>query len=819
MQEFHVNRNGFVTNYLVCGPLESPFTSDKRDSNQLHFEKYLRSVVAAEEVLPPVNEAFPGDMGPEGRPWRYWFSHGDWFVDFSTFYSVPARVELSAATVLRVREDMEVRAVLWTYMTADIFCNAMHIGRIDPPVYKPINRLEFILPLRKGENSLYLKLQNLGVRDTRSLFGLQLLEHRDEVCVCLPGRITEEYARLEQWLEGIHPADGWLVFAGPAPANTTACFTKKAVQFENADPDEVTIRLDGKKGLTLIKNLPHILISCRLEDTVLTRHLEMIADIKPLSGRTETGGQSREEIIRENYRRILERIAKEPGTRRNGGLFAMPNLLARKALHTELPEDGRYLNECLIPLRDRYDCSDFTMGGLLRYLHNYEVEEETKSRIKEAILGYRYWMDQDGADGMCFWSENHALMFYSCAMTAGAMYPFEWFSRAGMTGRQLMAFGERRVGEWLDCVEKDGFEEFLSTGYLFVTFAGLLNVIDYGKDALARRAETAADRLLTMLAMHAFQGTPIAPMGRVYRGVLYPFQQPSQVLLNMINPSAPFVEDGGEGWAAFTATTRYRPPAGLAKLMEEEIHTSYSTGNALICLCKTKDYCLTSAQSPREDGGFVRWENLTLKPDADTGAHAYTRSLNERFHGTTCFEPGVYGYQQHLWYAALAKDTLIFTNHPGGTCDSSSMRPGYWYGNGVLPALKQEGNMLGVIYSIPAEHPVHFTHLFWPKVKFDRTHMEGRWFFGARQNGYVCIWCSGSPEPFGDQLFDCEYRVYGSDMAYLCLCGSRDEHPDLESFMDCCRRKEPVYDKENRCLTAIGFQMQFVPSRDRTQYV
>lgn len=127
--------------------------------------------------------------------------------------------------------------------------------------------------------------------------------------------------------------------------------------------------------------------------------------------------------------------------------------------------------------------------------------------------------------------------------------------------------------------------------------------------------------------------------------------------------------------------------------------------------------------------------------------------------------------------------------------------------------------MLGVIYSIPAEHPVHFTHLFWPRVKFDRTHMEGSWFFGARQNGYVCIWCSGSPEPFGDQLFDCEYRVYGSDMAYLCLCGSRDEHPDLESFMDCCRKKEPVYDKENRCLTALGFQMQFVPSRDRTQYV
>ncbi len=44
-----------------------------------------------------------------------------------------------------------------------------------------------------------------------------------------------------------------VVFAAPAPAsNTTACFTKKP-QFENADPDEVTVRLDGKKELALIK--------------------------------------------------------------------------------------------------------------------------------------------------------------------------------------------------------------------------------------------------------------------------------------------------------------------------------------------------------------------------------------------------------------------------------------------------------------------------------------------------------------------------------------------------------------------------------------
>lgn len=66
-------------------------------------------------------------------------------------------------------------------------------------------------------------------------------------------------------------------------------------------------------------------------------------------------------------------------------------------------------------IEERYDCSDFLMCGLIRYLHNYPVEGAMKERIKDVMINYRYWMDMDGFDGMCFWSENHALMFYTCA--------------------------------------------------------------------------------------------------------------------------------------------------------------------------------------------------------------------------------------------------------------------------------------------------------------------------------------------------------------------------------------------------------------------
>ena len=42
------------------------------------------------------------------------------------------------------------------------------------------------------------------------------------------------------------------------------------------------------------------------------------------------------------------------------------------------------------------------------------------------------------------------------------------------------------------------------------------------------------------------------------------------------------------------------------------------------------------------------------------------------FHGTTQFEPGVYGYQQNLWYAALAQDLAVFSNHPGQSCEAKT---------------------------------------------------------------------------------------------------------------------------------------------------
>lgn len=812
MERSHLSRTGFLTNYLVSGPRETDFINNETDKNQLHYEKYLRSVVAVRNETLPEENVILGENSRLGMPWRYYYHYGNWFVDESTFYSTLQRVELDAVTGLQVEQDFMVNAIIWSYGAVEVWCNKELVCRMEPPVYKPIRKKNIVLPLKKGSNQIYVRFQTLGVRDTRTLFGIQILDHKDEIVVALPDeRKTDELVRMENWLDTVNIQNSIMFFEGPAPEGTWLVYDSQSPDFAKVESRKEWLNISGTDKMDLDKEKSGvILVSVRGEHGVLTRTVENILAQRPQYSDIKSFEENKESI----FRRIGEVESLSRGDKFG---FSIANILARKALFMDTPQDMELLYETLNQIQLRYDCSDFLVCGLVRYLKNYSVDNKMAVRVKDVLLNWRYWMDHNGSDAMCFWSENHSLMFYTCAMNVGEMYPDDYFPRTGMTGKELYHEGKTRVECWLKDVEDHGFEEFLSTVYMCVTFAALLNVVDYSEPDISRRAAAITDRLLEMLCCHIYDGVVIAPMGRVYREVVHPFKQGAQALMNLINPKVPY--SYGEGWLGFYASSKYKLPSGLTQLMENPADLSYSTGNALIRLKKTKDYCITSVQSPRKDPDFRRWENLTLNPHADSSTFDYTKSLNERFHGTTCFEPGVYGYQQHMWYAALDKETDIFTNHPGGTCDSSSMRPGFWYGNGVMPALTQEGHMLGVVYHIPEEHPIHFTHAYFPTPKFQEIIIREHWLFCRQKEGFAALWCSGVMECADDQLFDCEYRTYGSDIAYFCVCGSSQNFKSLEEFAVYADSFRPEFKEEDRTLTAGSLRVIFLENHDETQYI
>lgn len=802
----------FLDSFLVSGPVETLYYDDTTDRDQMRYEKYLRTRVARRNLAYPGRFEALDKVGSTGKPWRYHFSFGNAFVDYSSFYSVLTSIVFDACTIVRSDRHVEKKLILWTYAAVTVWCDGKKVCEIDTPVYKPMLKREFTVELDEGDNEIYVVLQNLGVRDTRTLFGIEVVDPSGIECVTPPHAGDGAYQAAAAWLSSVTLDGRTFDFPAAAAEGSLLGYDSHSPDYAQVASRKTWHDIAGLKSFVCEPGNPYIVVKAKANGQELSRLFEICDMIQPV--------YSDDLSFEGNYRRMLSVIASADGLSRGDKFgFYIQNILARKALGIESPRDREYFFTTLQQISDRYDCSDFLISGVIRYMKNYPVDAELQSRIDEVLLDYRYWMTMNGSDAMCFWSENHSLLFYSCAMLVGRMYPDAYFHRADMTGTELADFGKRLTLEWFDDLDQYGFEEFLSTVYMNVTFACLLNVIDYAEREVSERAIRTTDRMLRMLACHTFDGSIIAPMGRVYRGVINPCKQGAQALMNLVNPTVP--TSFGEGWLSYYATSSYRIPEDAAGLMSMDIDTSYSTGNALVKLKKTSDYCLSSVQSPRLDG-FERWSNCTLSTNSgcQEDSHWYTKSFNERFHGTTFFQPGVYGYQQHMWTAALSCEAILFTNHPGATCDDSSMRPGYWYGNGVMPALRQEGKLLGTIYVLPDNHPVQFTHAFLPKCKFDLVEQSSHWVFARKDDGYLALWSDGELIRHDDELSDCELRVYGTESSYLCVVGSTCEDGSFDDFRERTLGLAPEFDTGAKTLSVSGEPfLTFVPAHDETQYV
>lgn len=797
--EFSLNKHGFVTKWLVAGPVSGryePPDLPKTWSDQLEYERTLRRHFRTEPPQSPPQRIKIGQTAPNGAPWRYFHSAGNWFVDVCDFYNLPVSVELEAAAVLVSETEQTCPAVLWTYASVDLWVNGTHVLNARNPVYKPIQKYDAGLPLRKGENTVYVRMRNLGIRDTRSLFGLQLPDTGVSVSLT-DAEGSAPAAALDRWLSKLSCAGGTLTVPSSPPCEVFLLLPE-------CEPTALTA---GTWNIP--DNVYRFTVEGKADGNTLSRVFEIPEHVHSSYAAPSTNPR----------RQFLEHIAaKEREPRGSGVYFSVYHVLARRLLGRDTQADENLLMQDLDFIQERGDCADFLVNGFIRLLKGFETSDRLKARAKEVLLSFRYWMDEDGSDGMCFWSENHALMFYSAQLLVGDLYPDDLFTRSGRTGREQSALGAARCRDWLSDMEAGGSEEFNSGTYLPVTVAVLLNLIDFAPEDISLRSSAVLDDLLRRLCLHVFHGTAVSPQGRAYRDVVYPSLQNVQSLLHMIDSSFPYT-DGENGWMVPLFNSRYRFPEDLAELCRQDADCSYTSGNARIFLKKTNDYTLTSVCSPRTGEDDSRWPNLCFDGRADKNSNAYVKSLNERFHGTSSFEPGVYGYQQHLWYSALDNECVVFTNHPGSAADLTEMRPGYWFGNGVFPAIAQRGNVLGAVYVIPDDHPIPFTHVFWPAAKFTANLLDGCWLFGKKGTGYIGLWCSGKPIAADTVLTGCEYRISGPQCAYYCVCGSEREFTFPE-FMAHCKAQRPDYDAKSRTLTAEdGFQLTFTAHTDKTQYV
>ncbi len=790
--------DNFIKHWLVTEVDIKPFIIEQNEKDQIKFEQYMRIVGIDKPTTEIPSQVKINDKYTNGKLWGYYISKGNYFVDLCSTSSTPQKIEAFAYTELVAEKNTKCSINVWTYPALNVWVNGNLVCEISSATYKPMQKREVSIDIKQGINKIFVQMQNVGIRDSRNIFGIEILNNTE--CILnkfINDSIADALCETEKYMLSIDVTDKKVTLPTKSKVKLNITYDNKTDSIKECE-------------YNLPSSVNKFSIETEINGYKFIRNFQyMRNDYKEYHF-----GEDKEKAHQVYFNTLAD---KESQKRGSGDYFAILHVLARYATGRQTEKDIGLLHSDLNLIDEHIDCADFLITGFIRLMKFYTLPQEILLHIKEVFLRFRYWMDENGSDGMCFWSENHSLMFHSAQMFLGEMYKDEIFTESGRTGAEQFEIGRLRTKEWLEHTIKDGFEEFTSSTYSAVTIGALLNVVDFADNELSQLASNVLDKMYDIMFSHVFDDVVVAPQGRVYGGVINPALQSNQEFMNFVDDKFPIISANEKYnfnmWISCFDKTKYKLPTALVNKYPTKLSIKYTTEHAEINIYKNENYILTSVSSPREDFDFK------INTNCEMYSREWVKNMNMRFHGRTCFEPGVYGYQQHLWYSALDKYCNIFINSPGTPVYEKSMRPGYWYGNGIMPFMKQEENKLFIIYNIDDTYPIKFTHLFFPTNMFDEYHIKEKWLFGKRKNGYVGIWSSETLEKYTDVLVDTEYRSYNNKTAYICINSDVDEFITFGDFINDCTAQKIAFNEENLTLSYNNNEYKYHKYNDTTQYI
>jgi hypothetical protein len=535
--------------------------------------------------------------------------------------------------------------------------------------------------------------------------------------------------------------------------------------------------------------------------------------------------------------------------------------------------DEAQIAEVLDFIDRRLDCADFRMVCILRSLYDYAalLSPGTLAEMKRSVLAFKYWMDEPGEDSMCYWSENHQLIFAACEYLAGQLYPDETFINDGRSGAAHMERGRRRLVAWFGTRFRLGFVEWHSNTYYEEDAAPLSLLIDCCLDqALAQRATVLMDLLLLDMALHSFRGYFAASSGRCYEASEKDPEQ--QDTADILSHAFGVPKSRGDDYtrlsADFLLNRKYEVPEAIRRiaLSRETAETKASMGLGLrevegqfpdkrdidgrgmylwsmeaftnpesvdLTLRIFRAWKLRTNDFLRN----IRWmdlpvlKHLGLMPAvirllnpvtqgiAIQRADTYTYRTNDYMLSTAqCHQPGQFGDQQHIWQATLPGPVSIFTTHPGAAFFQDNARnfsPGYWVGNGVNPHAAQFRNMALCLYDLRVrkgllERPrLMFTHAWFPFGQLDESCCDAQAAMGRKGDSYAALLAVHPLERGGDS----ELIQRGAVTAWAVILGSKGEHGDFAAFCGMTRAAKLILGDKSLRLELNGHTCEIIYRR------
>ncbi|MEZ6183680.1 MAG: hypothetical protein R3F62_01570 [Planctomycetota bacterium] len=476
----------------------------------------------------------------------------------------------------------------------------------------------------------------------------------------------------------------------------------------------------------------------------------------------------------------------------------------------------------------RQDMSEFRVVTLLRLSLGYPEALPTAlaERIEAALLGFRYWIDEPGRDGMHLWTENHVLGFAAAELLAGERWPERVFANSGLRGREHAAKARARFLRWSRERLRYGFSEWLSPVYLALHVEPLVALTDHARDAdVRRRAATVLDLVLFDLARLPQRGHFGLTAGRTYdEFCLEPQRHGVADVIELLQGSRGGFRDGADREAVALSSSRYRLPWVLAAIA---VDTPPPHVERLRVGLTPEEGPAEGIGFEDEDDGVFWWQQgayahprvvplsqrmvaahgLGGRPEfaplsLDAPAEALStlsRALGRVsrgpllcganltvFHGPDAllssvqdFRPGTLGFQVHAWQATLDREAFVFSNAPGPW---NRPGPGAWAGSTHLPRVIQVRDVLVALYRPGIAQRLAFpreTHAYVPRAGFDELREVDGWVCARKGSGYLALRSARPTRWRGEQ----ELVADGAQNAWVCQVGSAAEDGSFARFV------------------------------------
>ncbi len=775
------------------------------DSPKLKQKIYQH--IAPLDWTPGTRPTLDGDA-PHGKQWRFAQAEEDHVIDLSRFNFSPQLMQGWAFTGLQADRAQTVEAEIIAIGPARLWVNGELITYYHKRFsYVVDQHIPVKIKLKAGLNELYIHAQNLGWREARLTLGLRLL-NPNGVSVCLPiGSITEtkwqeaytsvesvlikqySFPKLPALLSIAADLDGEAKFSAEIGVPVPEKFAPHTKKGEIASGQKT---YDMKAGESA-----EIPITGQVADSVAAMPWEtsLSLQIKPSNGvpiqRTREVFASSSPFSSEPFgtyderrKEAVEHLAEMP-------LDVFGSLAAVQTGKAKIIS-SRAVDVALEYLNSRYDCADFYAISLLAALYRHKdtsVLAADQARIEAALRGFKFWLAEPGLDAMCYFTENHQILFHTTGYLTGQLYPDWTFTNSGLSGKEQQRLNRDRLVNWIKRRLMGSFSEWDSNAYLTMDAYALLALIEFSREPRIRAlATTLLNKIFFLVASQSYRGAHSSTHGRCYVTALK-----SSRVENTSN-----LERIAWGMGMFNGETRASGMLAMARTYRvPEVIQSIGADLPTVLVTKARAH---ADFRPQYDCRGGSWDIRTLTRRTPDGMIA--AALDQR--------PGAMGIQEHLWQATLSPEAVVFTNYPGNSQEHGHARPNFWAGSARLPRVAMHKRTVICLYKLEAGVGLGFSHAYFPSEAFDEYVLDGQWAFARFSRGYIALWGDGELKLTETGLHaGQEIRSGGKSAAWVASIGAQAEDGDFRSFIEKTKRFAPQVDGGIVSAKIDGEQVRF----------